>query len=127
MTQTKQAPEIFQRRIDDLDLPGLPPRGTPAFDQALISHFALQYAGRGWNALVTVDDEYVRVLAIPENGIEPKAYVLGLLQHRFLDYALPLLHAMSGMGQGPVERPEPYCSDSIVVGEEYVHFSGASG
>ena len=29
--------------------------------------------------------------------IEPKAYVLGLLQHRFLDDALPLLQAMSGM------------------------------
>ena len=97
MTQTKQAPEIFQHRIDELDLPGLPPRDTPSFDQALISHFALQYAGRGWNALVTVDDKYVRVLAIPENSIEPKAYVLGLLQHRFLDDALPLLQAMSGM------------------------------
>jgi tetratricopeptide (TPR) repeat protein len=97
MTQTKQAPEIFQHRIDELDLPGLPPKDTPSFDQALISHFALQYARRGWNALVTVDDKYVRVLAIPENSIEPKAYVLGLLQHRFLDDALPLLQAMSGM------------------------------
>ena len=51
MTQTKQAPEIFQRRIDELDLTGLPPRGSPEFDQSLISHFALEYAGRGWNAL----------------------------------------------------------------------------
>jgi tetratricopeptide (TPR) repeat protein len=97
MTQTKQAPEIFQRKIDELDLAGLPPRSSPEFDQALISHFVLEYAGRGWNALVTVDDEYVRVLAIPENSIEPKAYVLGLLQHRFLDDALPILQAMSGM------------------------------
>jgi hypothetical protein len=56
MTQTKQAPEIFQRRIDELDLAGLPPRGTPGFDQALISHFALEYAGRGWNALLTRHD-----------------------------------------------------------------------
>ena len=95
---SKQAPEIFQRKIDELDLPGLPPRGTPEFDQALISHFALQYAGRGWNALVTVDDEYVRVLAIPENSIEPKAYVLGLLQHRFLDDALP--HPASDVRHG---------------------------
>ena len=97
MTQTKQAPEIFQRRIDELDLAGLPPRGSPEFDTALISRFALDYAARGWNALVTVDDEHVRVLAIPENSIEPKAYILGLLQHRFLEDALPLLQAMSGM------------------------------
>jgi len=101
MTQTKQAPEVFQRRIDDLDLPGLPPRDTPAFDQALISHYALEYAGRGWNALVTVDNEYVRVLAIPENSVEPKAYVLGLLQNGFLDDALPILQAMSGMVRDP--------------------------
>ena len=98
---SKQAPEIFQRRIDELDLPGLPRRGTPEFDQFLISHFAMQYAGRGWNALVTVDDEYVRVLAIPENSIEPKAYVLGLLQNGFLDDALPILQAMSGMVRDP--------------------------
>ena len=97
MTQTKQAPEIFQRRIDELDLAALPPRGSPEFDTALISRFALDYAARGWSALVTVDDEHVRVLAIPENSIEPKAYILGLLQHRFLDDALPLLQAMSGM------------------------------
>ena len=49
MTQTKQAPEIFQRKIDELDLAGLPPRGSPGFDEALISRFALEYAGRGWN------------------------------------------------------------------------------
>ena len=99
MTQTKQAPEIFQRRIDELDLAGLPPRGTPGFDPALISRFALDYAARGWNALVTVDDEYVRVLAIPENSIEPKAYVLGLLQHRFLDDALASPASDVGHGQ----------------------------
>ena len=35
MTQTKQAPEIFQRRIDELDLAGLPARSSPEFDTAL--------------------------------------------------------------------------------------------
>jgi tetratricopeptide (TPR) repeat protein len=94
---TKQAPEIFQRRLDEIDPDGLPPRDSEHFAQALIARYALDYAGRGWNALVTVDDEHVRVLAIPENGIEPKAYVLGLLQNRFLEDALPLLQALSGM------------------------------
>lgn len=94
---SKQAPEIFQRRLDDLDLDGLPPRSSEQFAPTLISRYALEYAQRGWNALVTVDDDYVRVLAIPENSVEPKAYVLGLLQNRFLDDALPLLQALSGM------------------------------
>lgn len=94
---TKQAPEILQKSINDLDLSGLPPRNSPGFDQALIARYALVYAQKGWNALVTVDDEFVRVLAIPENSMEPKAYVLGLLNDRYLEDALPLLEAMSGM------------------------------
>ncbi len=98
---SKKAPEIFQRRIDELDLSGLPPRGSDQFEPALISRYALEYAERGWNALVTVDNDYGRVLAIPENSVEPKAYVLGLLQNRFLDDALPILQAMSGMVRDP--------------------------
>jgi tetratricopeptide (TPR) repeat protein len=63
----------------------------------MISRFALPYAARGWSALVTVDESHVRVLAIPDNAVEPKAYVLGLLQHGFLEDALPILKAMAGM------------------------------
>lgn len=94
---TKQAPEILQIAINDLDLSGLPPRNSPDFDQSLILRYTMIYAQKGWNALVTVDDEFVRVLAIPENSMEPKAYVLGLLNDRYLEDALPLLEAMSGM------------------------------
>ncbi len=94
----KQAPEIFQRRIDELDLSSyVAKRGSPEFEQELITRYAIDYAARGWNALVTVDSEYVRVLAIPEHSIEPKAYVIGLLQNRFLEDTLPILEAMSGM------------------------------
>ena len=76
---------------------GLPPRGSPDFDQAVIARYALEYASKGWNAVVTVDDEFVRVVAIPEHGIDPKKYVLGLLQHRYLEDALPILEALYGM------------------------------
>ena len=76
---------------------GLPPRGSPDFDQAVIARYALEYASKGWNAVVTVDDESVRVVAVPENGIDPKKYVLGLLQHRYLEDALPILEALYGM------------------------------
>ncbi len=33
---TRQAPEIFQIPLDDLDPAGLPPRGTAEFEQAVI-------------------------------------------------------------------------------------------
>ena len=92
-----QAPEIFQTPIAQIDATGLPPRGSPEFDQALIARYALSYATKGWNAVVTVDDKYVRVVAVPERGIEPKQYVLGLLQHRYLEDALPILEALYGM------------------------------
>lgn len=92
-----QAPEIFQKPIATLDLTGLPPRGSLDFDQAVITRYALDYAGRGWNAFVTMDNEFVRVVAIPENSIDPKQYVIGLLQHRYLEDALPILEALDGM------------------------------
>ena len=94
---TRQAPEIYQKPIDEIDLAGLPPRGTEGFDQALITRYAVEYAARGWNALVTVDEKFIRVVGVPEHGIEPKAYVIGLLKHGFLEDALPILEALSGM------------------------------
>jgi tetratricopeptide (TPR) repeat protein len=36
-------------------------------------------------------------VAVPEHGIDPKKYVLGLLQHRYLEDALPILEALYGM------------------------------
>ncbi len=92
-----QAPEIFQKPIEAIDLIGLPPRDAPGFDDAVIARYALEYASKGWNAVVTVDKEFVRVVAIPENSIDPKKYVLGLLQHRYLEDALPILEALYGM------------------------------
>lgn len=74
-----------------------PPRHSPEFEQAVIYHFAMHYAAKGWSAVVTVDGEFVRVVAVPEQGIEPKRYVLGLLQNGFLEDALPILEALYGM------------------------------
>ena len=92
-----QAPEIFQKPITEIDLTGLPSRDSPGFDDAVVARYALEYASKGWNAIVTVDDEFVRVVAVPEHGIDPKKYVLGLLQHHYLDDALPILEALYGM------------------------------
>jgi Flp pilus assembly protein TadD len=60
-------------------------------------HYALPYAEKGWQAMVTVDSGFVRVLAIPQQGMEPKDYVQGLLRNGFLEDALPILQALDGM------------------------------
>ena len=67
----RQAPEIFQKPIASIDMTGLPPRGSPGFDQAVIARYALEYASKGWNAVVTVDEDFVRVVAIPEKSPRP--------------------------------------------------------
>lgn len=103
-TTSKAAPEIFQIPLAGLD-PAIVPTGaapgTPEFEQAVILHYAMPYAEKGWQALVTVDGEYVRVLAIPQQGMDPKDYVLGLLNNGFLEDALPILQALDGMLDDP--------------------------
>ena len=93
----KQAPEIFQRTLTSLDLPGLPPTTDSGFEEAVIMQFAMQYAAKGWTAAVVVSEGMVRVVAVPQQGIEPKTYLLGLLQHGYIEDALPGLEAMYGM------------------------------
>ena len=63
--------------------------------------FAMQYAAKGWTAAVVVSDGMVRVVAVPQQGIEPKTYLLGLLQHGYIEDALPGLEAMYGMVDDP--------------------------
>ena len=75
MTKPVAAPEIFQIPLDQLDPAIVPPStkpGTPEFEQAVIMHYALRYADKGWQATVTVNDGFVRVLAIPQQGMDPK-------------------------------------------------------
>ena len=97
----KQAPEIFQRSLISLDLTGLPPTTDSGFEEAVIMQFAMQYAAKGWTAAVVVSDGMVRVVAVPQQGIEPKAYLLGLLRHGYIEDALPGLEAMYGMVDDP--------------------------
>ena len=68
----KQAPEIFQRSLTSLDLTGLPPTTDSGFEQAIIMQYAMQYAAKGWTAAVVVSDGMVRVVAMPQQGIEPR-------------------------------------------------------
>jgi len=100
MTKPVAAPEIFQIPLDQIDPAIAPPGtkpGTPEFDDAVIMHYVLRYADKNWQAMVTVDGGFVRVLAIPQQGMDPKDYVLGLLHNGFLEDALPILQALDGM------------------------------
>jgi tetratricopeptide (TPR) repeat protein len=97
----KQAPDIFQRSLTSLDLTGLPPTTDSGFEEAVIMQFAMQYAAKGWTAAVVVSDGMVRVVAVPQQGIEPKAYLMGLLRHGYIEDALPGLEAMYGMVDDP--------------------------
>jgi hypothetical protein len=47
---------------------------------AAMTHYAAEYSNRGWTAVVTVDPVFIRVVAVPAGGMDPKAYVLGLLK-----------------------------------------------
>jgi hypothetical protein len=59
-----QAPEIFQKPIAAIDMTGLPPRGSPNFDQTLIARYALEYAS-------------IRVVPTPQLRVENLGHVIG--------------------------------------------------
>ena len=89
-----QAPEIYQKPLADF------PGGAVSQDahaQEVITTISLGYAVKGWTAAVTVVDGMVRVIGVPEAGIAPKEYLLGLLHAGFIEDALPGLEAMYGM------------------------------
>lgn len=83
-----QAPEIYQKPLSSIDATGLPPQGTSEFEQALLARIALEYAGKGWSAAAVIDGDVLRVVAVPQKGIAPKKYVLGLLQNGLALFAL---------------------------------------
>jgi tetratricopeptide (TPR) repeat protein len=96
-----QAPEIFKRSLDDIKLDGLPPRDDPGFEDAVLQTITLQYAAKGYTAAIVVQNGHVLGVAVPQEGVEPKQYILGLLEHRFLEDALPALEVMAEMTNDP--------------------------
>ncbi|EWH01949.1 tetratricopeptide repeat protein [Halomonas sp. BC04] len=96
-----QAPEIFKSSLDDIKLDGLPPRDDPGFEDAVLQTITLQYAAKGYTAAIVVQDGHVLGVAVPQEGVDPKQYILGLLEHRFLEDALPALEVMAEMTDDP--------------------------
>lgn len=101
-------PLSFTVPIHRFDLGLLPPQarrpGSDEFKQAVVEYFVREYAGKSQTALVTVDDEAIRVCAFP-GEVEPFELILQMLRAGRLKEALPLL--------GVLEKVHP--NDSTVL------------
>lgn len=68
--------------------------GSERFKDAVVTHFAAQYAKLGQQAVVYVDDEEICVLTVPQ-GREPMMFVLDMLREGRIQDAIPLLEALA--------------------------------
>lgn len=99
-------PVSFKLPLSRFDLNLLPPdarqTGSEAFKLAVIAHFAEQYARKGQQALVSVDDDEIQVLTLP-NGSNPLDFVMTMLQSGRIKEALPYLESIAKTSPDNVE------------------------
>lgn len=90
-------PFSFKLPLSRFDVNLLPPDarkiGSDAFKNAVIAHFAAQYAAKGESALVSVDDEEIQVLTLPKDA-DPLEFVMTMLQSGRIKEAVPYLEAL---------------------------------
>lgn len=90
-------PYIFSVPVRRFDLELLPQDarsiGSDKFKDAVVMYFAAQYAKKSETAIVTVDDQDIRVLSFP-NSVDPMEFVHELLQSGKVKEALPFLEAI---------------------------------
>lgn len=91
-------PSYFSLPIARFDLNLLPPEarkiGSEAFQTAVIAHFVAQYAPKGQQAVVTVDDQEVTVLVLPADA-NPLDFVMTMLQSGRIKEAVPYLETLA--------------------------------
>jgi tetratricopeptide (TPR) repeat protein len=91
-------PTFFSLPVERFDLNLLPPGaqhiGSDAFKDAVLEHFVAQYAPKGQQAVVTVDDEEISVLVLPVDA-DPLDFVMTMLQSGRIKEALPYLETLS--------------------------------
>jgi tetratricopeptide (TPR) repeat protein len=99
----KQKSSFFSLPLGRFDLSQLPQScrtvGSDEFKQAVLEHFAKQYAQQGQQAVVFVDDEKISVLVVLE-GQDPFDFVLTMLESGQIREAIPFLEVMTK------ERPD---------------------
>jgi len=90
-------PASFKLPFSRFDLNLLPPDarkiGSDAFKLAVSMYFAAQYAAKGQQALVSVDDQEIQVLTLPADS-SPWDFVMKLLQGGRIKDAVPYLESM---------------------------------
>jgi len=104
-TMSKQ-PFSFKLPLSRFDVGLLPGDarqiGSDRFKDAVIAHFVAQYAGKGESALVTVDDDEITVLTLPE-GQAPFDFVMTMLQSGRFQEAIRYLESMTKSEPGNVD------------------------
>jgi tetratricopeptide (TPR) repeat protein len=99
MTPQSKPPLTFTLPLARFDLNLLPPDarqiGTEAFKMAVITHFAAQYAAKGERALVTVDDDEIKVMAFPQGATNALGFIMPMLQAGRIEEALPYLESLA--------------------------------
>src|SRR5437016_557992 len=90
-------PFSFKLPLSRFDVNLIPPNarkiGSEAFKDAVIKHFADQYASKGEAAIVMVDDEEISVFTFPKDS-DPLEFVMALLQTGRIKEAVPFLASM---------------------------------
>ena len=90
-------PTSFKLPLSRFDLNLLPANarkiGSDAFKLAVSMHFAAQYAAKGQQVLVSVDDEEIQVLTLPADS-NPLDFVMTMLQSGRIKDSVPYLEAM---------------------------------
>jgi tetratricopeptide (TPR) repeat protein len=91
-------PLFFSLPVERFDLNLLPlgarQIGSEAFNQAVLEHFVAQYAPKGQQAVVTVDDGEITVLVVPPDS-DPLDFVMTMLQSGRIQEAVPYLETLS--------------------------------
>lgn len=90
-------PISFNLPVSKFKLDLLPPEarniGSEAFKLAVSMHFTAQYAAKGQQALVSVDDDEIHVLTLPA-GSPPLDFVMMMLQSGRIKEAIPYLESI---------------------------------
>lgn len=91
-------PFFFKLPLSRFDVNLLPSEarsiGSDAFKDAVIAHFVAQYAAKGENAIVTIDNEEINVVTFPKNA-DPLDFVLTMLKSGRIKEAIPFLESMA--------------------------------
>lgn len=105
-------PTSFKLPLSRFDLNLLPANarkiGSDAFKLAVSMHFAAQYAAKGQQALVSVDDEEIQVLTLPADS-NPLDFVMTMLQSGRIKDAVPYLESMDKSDA----TPRPRCRRAV--------------